>query len=109
MSQPIPTDKLRTTKLNFDEEKPFSFNDKDKWLNEILGELVDELKGELKEDLECSIKQEVHAHKHQHYNYRDVVLVKGDFSEVPCVIWSNRVNNYSKSSLYKLCFCRQYV
>ena len=44
MSQPIPTDKLRTTKLNFDEEKPFSFNDKDKWLNEILGELVDELK-----------------------------------------------------------------
>ena len=78
MSQPIPTDKLRTTKLNFNEEKPFSFNDKDKWLNEILGELVDELKGELKEDLECSIKLEVHAHKHQHYNYRDVVLVKGE-------------------------------
>jgi len=72
------SDKLRTTKLHFNDPKSFSYNEDDLWLNEILGELVDELEGELSDGLDCKINLEIQAHKHQHYTYRDVVLVKGE-------------------------------
>jgi hypothetical protein len=78
MSKEYNTDKLRTTKLYYNDPKSFSFNQDDLWLNEILGELVDELQGELTPDLDCRISLELQAHKHQHYSYRDVVLVKGE-------------------------------
>jgi hypothetical protein len=77
MAKEYNSDKLRTTKLHFNEPKSFSFNESDLWLNEVLGELVKELEGELSGELECNINLEFKAHKHQHHSYRDVVLVKG--------------------------------